>query len=75
MFREIDPRFNSIFNETLAVYCPYLMKPDFDSAEYARLAAHAVETEYANNFFLHFAHDLGMVRYTADISRPRPVIF
>ena len=62
LFCQIDTRFNSVFHETTQVHYPYLLAnqqvPHYDFA-----ATYAVQTEFLNNFFLHFAYDRTMVRY------------
>jgi hypothetical protein len=60
LFCPIDTRFNSVFYETMLVHYPYLINqiPNFDM-----VAAYAFQTEFANNFFLHFAYIREMVNY------------
>ena len=54
MFRQIDTRFNSVFFETLLVHYPYLLLENLEIRDV--VARCAVQAEFANNFFLHFAH-------------------
>ena len=74
LFCQIDTRFNSVFHETALVHYPYLTHltgqqiPHYDFA-----ASYALQTEFANNFFLHFAYDRTMVRYLPqDLLAPSP---
>jgi hypothetical protein len=64
-FRQIDTRFNSVFYETMLVHYPYLNNTQTPS--YELLASCALQTEYANNFFLHFAYIPHFVQFLPDI--------
>jgi hypothetical protein len=61
LFCRIDSRFNSVFYETALVHYPYLRDSQIPHYDWA--ATYAVQTEFANNFFLHFAYDRTLVRY------------
>ncbi len=61
MFCPIDTRFNSVFYETALVHYPYLTDERLPNYDFA--ASCAVQTELANNFFLHFAYDRTLARY------------
>jgi hypothetical protein len=64
LFRPIDPRFNSVFYETMLVHYPYLL--DDTTPAYSELAKRATRTQFANNFFLHFAYDSQFIRFLSD---------
>jgi hypothetical protein len=53
-FRQIDTRFNSVLWETLQVHHPYVFE-DLPSGE--EVVRAIVRSEFANNFFLHFAYE------------------
>jgi hypothetical protein len=61
LFCQVDTRFNSVFHETALVHYPYLFNPQLPQYQFA--ASCAVQTEFANNFFLHFAYDRSLVRF------------
>jgi hypothetical protein len=61
VFRQIDVRFNSVFYETMLVHYPYLT--NLQTPSYDDLATAAVQTEFANNFFLHFAYAPDMAEF------------
>jgi len=61
LFCQIDSRFNSVFYETAIVHYPYLR--DVQIPHYDFAATYAVQTEFANNLFLHFAYDRSFVRF------------
>jgi hypothetical protein len=54
VFRQIDTRFNSVLWETLQVHHPYVFE---DLAGGEQVVRSIVRSEFANNFFLHFAYD------------------
>jgi hypothetical protein len=60
-FHALDSRFNTVFYERMLVHYPYLAQGSGEA--YDLLARHAVWTEFANSFLLHFAYDPGFVRY------------
>jgi len=66
-FQRLDARFNSVFYETLLVHHPYLLVPELPIRE--QLAMCAVQAEFANSFFLHFAYDSSFAEYLAPIVR------
>jgi hypothetical protein len=61
VFCQIDTRFNSVFFETALVHYPYLRDERIPHYDFA--ASYALQTEFANNFFLHFAYDRTVVRF------------
>jgi hypothetical protein len=65
VFHPIDTRFNSVFFETMLVHYPYLLSPQFPQPLFDVAAACAVQTEFANNFFLHFAYNRDFARHLA----------
>jgi len=60
LFCPLDTRFNSVFYETALVHYPYLF--DESLPDFPRLLSLALQTEFANNFFLHFAYDRDMIK-------------
>jgi hypothetical protein len=62
-FQRLDARFNSVFYETLLVHHPYLLVPNLPIRD--QLAMCAVQAEFENNFFLHFAYDSSFAEYLA----------
>jgi hypothetical protein len=60
-FRQIDTRFNSVFYETMLVHYAYLSNTQTPS--YGLLATAAVQAQYFNSFFLHFAHAPDFIRF------------
>ena len=63
VFQAIDTRFNSVFHESMLVHYYHLAQRDSPTFDHdARLA---VQAEYANNFFLHFAYDLDFLRFVS----------
>ena len=61
LIEPIDTRFNSVFHESMRVHYPYLLNKQLPA--YDLLASCAVQTQFANNFFLHFAYDRDFARY------------
>jgi len=61
VFCPIDTRFNSVFYETMLVHYPFLAQKEMPL--YDTLAMCAVQTEFANNFFLHFAYEPELARF------------
>jgi len=61
VFRQINARFNSVFYETMLLNYPYLT--DTNAPSYELLASAAVQVQFANNFFLHFAYIPDFVRF------------
>jgi hypothetical protein len=70
LFRQIDTRFNSIFYETMLVFHYYLLNEDLPIRDV--IAMCAVQAEFANNFFLHFAYDRDFVRFLHPKTRQPP---
>jgi hypothetical protein len=68
LFRPIDTRFNSVFYETMLTHYPYLDPRILSktSPGYDLLAGWAVNTQYYNNFFLHFAYDIQFMNYLSN---------
>jgi hypothetical protein len=64
LFRQIDTRFNTVFNEKAAVEYPYLVNKD--TKNYDELAKWAVQTQFFNSFFLHFANSIELMKYLND---------
>ena len=63
-FREIDTRFNCVFQETAGIYYPYVLYGQFEEKEL--LTKWAVRTMFTQNFFLHFAAAPQFMRYLQD---------
>jgi hypothetical protein len=61
LFHAVDTRFNSVFRETLLVHYPFLLNKELP--HYDLVASCAVQAEFANSFFLHFAYDLTFAQY------------
>ena len=61
IFKPLDVRFNSVFYETMLVHYPHLLNSQTPS--YDVLATAAVQAEFANNFFLHFAYVPDMAEF------------
>jgi hypothetical protein len=55
LFHQIDTRFNCVFYEVMRVHYPFLLIKELP--HYDLVASCAVQAEFANNFFLHFAYE------------------
>jgi hypothetical protein len=67
LFQPIDPRFNSLFHETMVLYYPFLVISKLPIRD--AMATCLVQTEFQNNFFLHFAYDTDFIRFFAPSAR------
>jgi len=67
LFCPLDTRFNCVLLESLLVHYPYLLNKQIEI--YDALAMCAVQTEFTNNFFLHFAYEPDFIRYLAPHTR------
>ena len=55
--------FNCVFFETAAVYYPRFS--DASMPDYEHFARFAVQVQFQNNFFLHFAYRTEFLKYVA----------
>jgi hypothetical protein len=69
LFHRLNTRFNLVFYERMVVHYPYLR--DRSLPHFEELAYHAVQTELANSWFLHFAYSQvrDLVRFTTPPQR------
>ena len=63
LLHRLDPRFNTVLVDRIAVHYPYLLSKDLP--HYGYVAHLAVRTEMENAYFLHFAHMQEFVKYLA----------
>jgi len=63
LFQPIDTRFNSVFHDTALVYYPFVL--DQQNPLHDALLTVSIRTQFANNFFLHFAHTPDWMRFLA----------
>ena len=61
LFRQIDTRFNCVFQEAAGIHYPYVLYDKFEEQEC--LTKWAVRTLFTRNFFLHFASATPFMRF------------